>query len=201
MAVSQGTRPVQAGEAGIQAAAATRGTCQGDVPAIRPLLSLPVVPRHGSFAAISTAPVQVPAQSLCLRTKGLRQPYFSKPRQDRPGLKNIIQNKTFLKNVGQNGGKPKLDLNVEAAWAQGYTGRNITTAIMDDGVDYMHPDLRENYNARASYDFSSNDPYPYPRYTDDWFNRYNDKEHFVSELSKSASELSNDASDNVHNSQ
>ncbi len=26
-------------------------------------------------------------------------------------------------------------------------------------------------NARASYDFSSNDPYPYPRYTDDWFNR------------------------------
>lgn len=27
-------------------------------------------------------------------------------------------------------------------------------------------------NARASYDFSSNDPYPYPRYTDDWFNRY-----------------------------
>nr|CAD7395394.1 unnamed protein product [Timema poppensis] len=34
----------------------------------------------------------------------------------------------------------------------------------------MHPDLKYNYNARASYDFSSNDPYPYPRYTDDWFN-------------------------------
>lgn len=87
-----------------------------------------------------------------------------------------------------------------AAWAQGITGKNITTAIMDDGVDYMHPDLINNYvskknpdlelafclfmqinlffslslvsqNARASYDFSSNDPYPYPRYTDDWFNR------------------------------
>ena len=27
-------------------------------------------------------------------------------------------------------------------------------------------------NARASYDFSSNDPYPYPRYTDDWFNSH-----------------------------
>ncbi len=24
-------------------------------------------------------------------------------------------------------------------------------------------------NEKASYDFSSNDPYPYPRYTDDWF--------------------------------
>lgn len=27
-------------------------------------------------------------------------------------------------------------------------------------------------NAKASYDFSSNDPYPYPRYTDDWFNSH-----------------------------
>lgn len=39
----------------------------------------------------------------------------------------------YLKNTGQNGGKAKLDLNVEAAWAQGVTGKNITTAIMDDG--------------------------------------------------------------------
>ncbi|KAF4526598.1 hypothetical protein B566_EDAN006413, partial [Ephemera danica] len=39
----------------------------------------------------------------------------------------------YLKNTGQNGGKPKLDLNVEAAWAQGVTGKNVTTAIMDDG--------------------------------------------------------------------
>lgn len=78
----------------------------------------------------------------------------------------------YLKNTGQNGGKPRLDLNVEAAWAQGYSGKNVTTAIMDDGIDYMHPDLRKNYNARASWDFSSNDPYPYPRYTDDWFNSH-----------------------------
>ena len=33
------------------------------------------------------------------------------------------------------GGKPKLDLNVEAAWAQGATGKNVTTAIMDDGKE------------------------------------------------------------------
>lgn len=39
----------------------------------------------------------------------------------------------YLKNTGQNGGKAKLDLNVEAAWAQGITGKNVTTAIMDDG--------------------------------------------------------------------
>jgi len=84
----------------------------------------------------------------------------------------LFQHQWYLKNTGQNGGKPRLDLNTAAAWAQGITGKNITTAIMDDGVDYMHPDLIHNYNARASYDFSSNDPYPYPRYTDDWFNSH-----------------------------
>lgn len=42
----------------------------------------------------------------------------------------------YLKNTGQNDGKAKLDLNVEAAWAQGVTGKNITTAIMDDGNFY-----------------------------------------------------------------
>lgn len=35
--------------------------------------------------------------------------------------------------MGQSGGIPGLDLNVEDAWAQGYTGKGITTAIMDDG--------------------------------------------------------------------
>ncbi|KAK2708097.1 neuroendocrine convertase 2-like [Artemia franciscana] len=84
----------------------------------------------------------------------------------------LFEYQWYLKNTGQNGGKPRLDLNVEAAWAQGITGKNVTTAIMDDGVDYMHPDLINNYNARASFDFSSNDPYPYPRYTDDWFNSH-----------------------------
>ncbi|XP_050438034.1 neuroendocrine convertase 2 [Adelges cooleyi] len=78
----------------------------------------------------------------------------------------------YLRNTGQNGGKPRLDLNVRAAWAQGVSGKNVTTAIMDDGVDYTHLDLKYNYNAKASYDFSSNDPYPYPRYTDDWFNSH-----------------------------
>lgn len=40
------------------------------------------------------------------------------------------------------------------------------------GIDYLHPDLAENYNEQASYDFSSDDALPYPRYTDDWFNSH-----------------------------
>ena len=40
----------------------------------------------------------------------------------------------FQKNCGQPGGIPGLDLNVEKAWSLGYTGKGVTTAIMDDGV-------------------------------------------------------------------
>lgn len=84
----------------------------------------------------------------------------------------LFSKEWFLKNRGQSGGIPGLDLNVEAAWAMGYTGKGITTAIMDDGIDYLHEDLKNNYNAEASYDFSSNDHFPYPRYTDTWFNSH-----------------------------
>lgn len=41
----------------------------------------------------------------------------------------------YLLNTGQNGGKMRLDLNVQAAWDQGITGKNVTTAIMDDGEE------------------------------------------------------------------
>lgn len=78
----------------------------------------------------------------------------------------------YLVNTGQIDGTPGLDLNVAEAWELGYTGKGVTIAIMDDGIDYLHPDLADNYNAEASYDFSSNDPYPYPRYTKDWFNSH-----------------------------
>ena len=49
------------------------------------------------------------------------------------------------KNTGQAGGSPGLDLNVEGAWKRGITGKGITTAIMDDGIDYLHPDLYNNF--------------------------------------------------------
>lgn len=84
----------------------------------------------------------------------------------------LFKHQWYLKNDGQAGGKKGLDLNVMGAWKLGFTGKNVTTAILDDGIDYTHPDLMYNYNAKASYDYSSNDPFPYPRYTDTWFNSH-----------------------------
>lgn len=54
----------------------------------------------------------------------------------------------YLRNTGQNGGKPRLDLNVQAAWDQGITGKNVTTAIMDDGECYQNINQFDQKNSK-----------------------------------------------------
>ncbi|XP_028907588.1 proprotein convertase subtilisin/kexin type 4 isoform X1 [Ornithorhynchus anatinus] len=56
------------------------------------------------------------------------------------------------------------DLNVLTAWSKGYTGQGIVVSILDDGLEWNHPDLMGNYDPLASYDFNSNDPDPRPQY-------------------------------------
>jgi subtilisin family serine protease len=51
----------------------------------------------------------------------------------------------YLLNTGQSGGLAGIDLNVTGVWAD-YTGRGVTVAVYDDGVEYTHPDLDDNYN-------------------------------------------------------
>jgi len=57
-----------------------------------------------------------------------------------------------------------LDMNVEAAWDKGYSGKGVTVTILDDGVEWNHPDLSRNYREVASYDINGNDADPFPRY-------------------------------------
>lgn len=37
------------------------------------------------------------------------------------------------------------DLNVTGAWELGYTGRGHVVTFLDDGLEFDHPDLVENY--------------------------------------------------------
>ena len=63
-----------------------------------------------------------------------------------------------------SGVSPTHDLNIMDTWNLNITGKNVTVAIIDDGVDYKHPDLAKNYNPKGSYDLNNNDDDPYPRY-------------------------------------
>lgn len=60
------------------------------------------------------------------------------------------------------------DMNVQEAWARGYTGHNIVVTVLDDGIEKDHPDLAANYDPRASFDVNNMDSDPQPRY--DWTN-------------------------------
>lgn len=72
----------------------------------------------------------------------------------------------YLNNVGQSSGPSGLDINVLPVWAQGISGKGVVVAILDDGLDHTHPDLRANYDARASYDFNDYDEDPMPNSKD-----------------------------------
>ncbi|CAI8044886.1 Neuroendocrine convertase 2, partial [Geodia barretti] len=51
------------------------------------------------------------------------------------------------------------DLRVEQAWLQGLTGCNITVSVVDDGIDFRHPDLWPNFAPSASFDHLAGENY------------------------------------------
>lgn len=59
------------------------------------------------------------------------------------------------------------DANVVSAWGNGYTGAGVTIGIVDDSLQYNHPDLSPNYVAADSFDFGQNDGDPSPVFAND----------------------------------
>ena len=56
----------------------------------------------------------------------------------------LYKDQWYLKNTGQFGGKPRIDINIEPVWRQGYTGEGMKIGIIDQLVDNKHPDLSDN---------------------------------------------------------
>jgi len=73
---------------------------------------------------------------------------------------------------GQTPGPKSLDINVLPVWKKNITGKNVVVTILDDGIDYNHNDLYDNYESSASWDFNSNDNDPIPTYTPDNVNKH-----------------------------
>ena len=67
-----------------------------------------------------------------------------------------------LRNTGQFDGTAGEDINVEAVWAAGKLGDGATVAVVDDGLDYTHKDLKANVIADLNHDYTGvlglNDP-------------------------------------------
>ncbi|XP_078620006.1 neuroendocrine convertase 1-like [Branchiostoma floridae x Branchiostoma japonicum] len=70
----------------------------------------------------------------------------------------------YLHDTRTSTNLPKLDLHVLPVWRKGITGKGIVVAVLDDGIEKDHPDLVNNYDPDASFDFNDNDADPQPRY-------------------------------------
>jgi subtilisin family serine protease len=44
-----------------------------------------------------------------------------------------------------------------------FTGKGVVVTILDDGIEWDHPDLAKNYDKDASIDLNDNDADPAPR--------------------------------------
>ena len=73
-----------------------------------------------------------------------------------------------LRNTGQTGGTPGADANVVPAWDTAQ-GRGVVIGIVDDGIQFTHPDLSARYRADLSFDFLDNDADPSPVIANDDF--------------------------------
>eukprot|EP00053_Salpingoeca_punica_P020081 m.207356 g.207356 ORF g.207356 m.207356 type:complete len:1535 (-) comp17787_c2_seq3:312-4916(-) len=57
-------------------------------------------------------------------------------------------------------------INVLPVWAMNITGLGVRVTVVDDGMEYTHPDLWLCHDLHASYDFNDNDDDPMPREED-----------------------------------
>ncbi|MCX7826477.1 MAG: S8 family serine peptidase, partial [Verrucomicrobiae bacterium] len=82
-------------------------------------------------------------------------------------------NQWHLRNTGQNGGTPGVDVAVSSVWdlydgtGTKMHGNGITIGILDTGVQIAHPDLAPNVDLALSWDYvdGNNDPSPNPTWS------------------------------------
>eukprot|EP01134_Creolimax_fragrantissima_P008440 CFRG8440T1 len=60
----------------------------------------------------------------------------------------------------------RQDLRVQSLWEKGVTGKGVVVTVVDDGIEHTHPDLKRQYDPKASYDLNDMDDDPFPRESD-----------------------------------
>jgi subtilisin family serine protease len=79
----------------------------------------------------------------------------------------LFPDQWHLENIGQSGGLVGSDVNARPAWDEGLSGAGVTVAIVDEGIQFQHPDLQPNWWQGSGYDYNDDDFDPSPVGADD----------------------------------
>lgn len=63
---------------------------------------------------------------------------------------------------------PGEDVDVLPVWRQNITGKGVVTAIVDDGLDFENPDLKNSFCPEGSWDYNDNTALPRPKLNSDY---------------------------------
>lgn len=124
---------------------------------------LPFAPGYTIMVA-SGAAGAIPLAEALRREPGV---LYAQPMLGQTRVKRMVPNDPLfpqqwvLRNTGQNGALAGVDINVMRAWDT-YNGEGIVINIVDDGLEYEHPDLAANCDTEIDYDYRDGDDDPAP---------------------------------------
>jgi len=78
-----------------------------------------------------------------MKEKGIILDYKVKPRPDMPNITALMGDKEETKKIAIDMIAAREVIRAAQANSMGYTGRGVTVAVVDTGVDYSNPDLRD----------------------------------------------------------
>jgi serine protease len=87
--------------------------------------------------------------------------------QQRPAVAYVEQNATYQVTINPNDALfdsqyAPQQVRAPTAWETTLGSESVTISIVDQGVQYDHPDLTAQFGSTAGYDFVDNDTDPYP---------------------------------------
>ncbi len=126
-----------------------------------------ILETQGPFEALDLAAVLREREGVSLAIPQFgRRPYKLGHRLFAPNDPLYAPQQWHLRNTGQFGGTAGQDVNVEPAWDV-TRGAGVVICIIDDSVQYTHPDLADNYLAALGLDINGGDTDPAPGAVDD----------------------------------